>query len=127
MRRRGSGCVPFRARSSTAAKRASLRCKLGSERRTSPKAQRNFSKLYIWAKIHLQIYINSIKTGIFLHFTVFHNVFYHFICKTAGNKSFYYLFISFVQAFAFLIFAEAQGCFRIFRIKFIKCCRCNIF
>jgi len=32
MRRRGSGCVPFRAKSSTAAKRASLRCKLGSER-----------------------------------------------------------------------------------------------
>ena len=32
VRRRGSICVPFRAQSATAAKRASLRCKLGSER-----------------------------------------------------------------------------------------------
>ena len=47
MCRRGSACVPVRARCSTAAKRASLRCKLGSERRTSPKAQRNFPKLDI--------------------------------------------------------------------------------
>ena len=58
--------MPFRAKSSTAAKCASLHCKLGSERRTSPKAQRTFSKLEIEPNIFHPyiIYMKILRSGL---------------------------------------------------------------